>query len=444
MPENRRRSFTLNPSPMSVNAPPPSSTAARLLDRWMAVHQEERVPALLAFSFIFILMSAYYVLRPVRDALASDWSDAEVSVLWTVNFGLCIAVVAAYGYVVSRARLRVVVPGLYACFAASFFGFHLLASGAGQAPLADKAFYVWVSMFSLFHVSVFWSFMADVFDREQARRLFPLIAAGASAGALTGPLVPMLLGEDLPATTLMLTAALMLCLPLPLAVALGRRRRAHATDVPASDAEARLGGHPLRGFSLLFTHPRLLGIALFLLLFTMVNAFFYFEQKNLLADYELATRTRLLGTVDWLTNLLTFLLAFFATSRLLDRLGMGATLALLPALAALGLLCLALAPAALLLLALQVGRRAGEYAITRPAREMLFTQVDRETRFKAKPVIDTVVYRGGDTLTGWAFAGLSQGLGLGLGALAAVGVLIAALWAAVGYRLGRAFDEGVP
>ncbi|MBX9607154.1 MAG: MFS transporter [Gammaproteobacteria bacterium] len=410
----------------------------------MAVRQEERVPALLAFAFIFILMAAYYVLRPVRDALASDWSDAEVSLLWTVNFTLCIAVVATYGYVVSRVRLRYVVPGLYVCFAASFFGFHLLASGVAQAPLADKAFYVWVSVFSLFHVSVFWSFMADVFDREQARRLFPLIAAGASAGALAGPLVPMLLGESLPASTLMLAAALMLCLPLPLAIALGRRRRAPSQDGLELDAEARLGGHPLRGFSLLITHPRLLGIALFLLLFTMVNAFFYFEQKNLLADYELATRTRLLGTVDWLTNLLTFLLAFFATSRLLGRLGMGATLALLPALAAGGLLCLALAPAALLLLALQVCRRAGEYAITRPAREMLFTQVDRETRFKAKPVIDTVVYRGGDTLTGWAFSGLSHGLGLGLGALAAVGVFISVLWAVVGYRLGRAFDEGVP
>lgn len=429
---------------MSLNARRSPSFAARLLGTLLTVRPDERVPALLAFSFIFLLMAAYYVLRPVRDALASDWSDAEVSLLWTVNFGLCVAVVAAYGYVVSRARLRVVVPGLYACFAASFLGFHLVASGAGQTPFADKAFYVWVSVFSLFHVSVFWSFMADVFDREQARRLFPLIAAGASAGALAGPLVPALLGAALPAATLMLIAALMLCLPLPLALALGRMRRAHTNHAPAEDPEARLGGHPLRGFSLLFTHPRLLGIALFLLLFTMVNAFFYFEQKNLLAGYELATRMRLLGMVDWLTNLLTFLLAFFASSRLLARLGMGATLALLPALAAGGLLCLALAPAALLLLALQVVRRAGEYAITRPAREMLFTQVDRETRFKAKPVIDTVVYRGGDTLTSWAFAGLSHGLGLGLAGLAAVGVLIAALWAVVGYRLGRAFDDGVP
>ncbi|MGE0861034.1 MAG: NTP/NDP exchange transporter [Gammaproteobacteria bacterium] len=444
MPENHASLFNAGLRAMSVNAGPSPSLATRWLEALVAVRPAERMPALLAFTFIFVLMAAYYVLRPVRDALASDWSDAEVSLLWTVNFGLCVVVVAVYGYVVSRARLRYVVPGLYACFAASFFGFHLLARDVGQAPLAAKAFYVWVSVFSLFHVSVFWSFMADLFDREQARRLFPLIAAGASAGALAGPLVPVLLGAALPAATLMLIAALMLCLPLPLALALGRMRGALSHAAPAPDPEARLGGHPLRGFGLLFTHPRLLGIALFLLLFTMVNSFFYFEQKNLLEDYELATRMRLLGMVDWLTNLLTFLLAFFATSRLLGRLGMGATLALLPALAAGGLLCLALAPAALLLLALQVFRRAGEYAITRPAREMLFTQVDRETRFKAKPVIDTVVYRGGDTLTSWAFAGLSHGLGLGLGALAAVGVFIAALWALVGYRLGRAFDDGVP
>ncbi len=161
-----------NPGAMSLNARPSPPFVARLLGTLLAVRSDERVPALLAFSFIFILMAAYYVLRPVRDALASDWSDAEVSLLWTVNFGLCVAVVAAYGYVVSRARLRVVVPGLYACFAASFFGFHLAASGPAHSELTDKAFYVWVSVFSLFHVSVFWSFMADLWREEQGRRLF--------------------------------------------------------------------------------------------------------------------------------------------------------------------------------------------------------------------------------------------------------------------------------
>jgi ATP:ADP antiporter, AAA family len=187
----------------------------------------------------------------------------------------------------------------------------------------------------------------------------------------------------------------------------------------------------------------LLAIGAFILLYTAIGSFVYFEQKNLLAQYveTRAERTQILGMVDWVVNVLTFAIGMFATSRIVERAGMSVTLALVPFFIAAGLLILAFAPILIVVLALQVARRAGNYAITRPAREMLFTAVDRETRFKAKPVIDIVVYRGGDSLSGMAFAGLTEGVGLGLAAMAGVGAVIAAAWGVVGFYLGGMFGR---
>jgi AAA family ATP:ADP antiporter len=187
------------------------------------------------------------------------------------------------------------------------------------------------------------------------------------------------------------------------------------------------------------TNPYLLAIGLFILLYTTIGSFVYFEQKNLLAEYTRAERTQILAYVDWVVNVLTFSIGMFATSRIVTRFGMATTLALVPVFIVAGLVILAFAPILIVALALQVGRRAGNYAITRPAREMLFTAVDRETRFKAKPVIDIAVYRGGDAISSIAFAGLTDGVGLGLGAMAAIGAGIAAVWAMVGRRLGGLF-----
>ncbi|HLS47742.1 MAG TPA: hypothetical protein VK012_04440, partial [Gemmatimonadales bacterium] len=247
------------------------------------------------------------------------------------------------------------------------------------------------------------------------------------------------LGNDL----LMLIAAVMLAATIPLIFWLRRLKvtELRNEDVRAGADELRIGGNPLAGFRAFFTDRRLLAIGAFILLYTMINTFVYFEQKNLLEVYDRETRTRILGGIDWATNILTFGLAFFATSRIVHWLGLGFTLALIPLLTAAGLLVLAFAPVVAVLAVLQAGRRAGGYAVTRPAREMLFTVVGREARFKAKPVIDVVVYRGGDSVTAWLFTALSQGLGLGLAALALAGAAVAGVWAALGFYLGHWFDS---
>ena len=421
----------------------PQNIFIRIFKATSRLEPNELKATFVSFAFVFILMAAYYILRPVRDAMASDWSDAEVSFLWTLNFFISIGIVALYGYAVARIRFQRLVPSVYGFFAASFILFFLASSAFTDRTLVDKTFYLWVSVFSLFHLSVFWSFMSDLFNKEQAKRVFAVVAAGTSAGALVGPWVPTLFAGLVGNDVLMLIAAVMLVLPVPLVFYLGKLKVTdlHNESFHADLSAARIGGNPFAGYKLFIVNPYLLAIGVFILLYTMIGSFIYFEQKNLLEPLDRVTRTQILGSIDGITNFLTFALAFFVTGRLVQRFGMGFTLALLPVFVIGGLFILAFAPIITVLLALQVARRAGEYSVTRPAREMLYTEVDRETRFKAKPVIDVIVYRGGDSVASWMFAGLTEGLGLGLGAVATVGAGIAAVWALVGIYLGKLYNR---
>lgn len=415
----------------------------RVLRSATMIEPNEARTVALSFSFVFILMAAYYILRPVRDAMASDWSNTEISVLWNLQLVLSTAVVALYGLACSKIRFRWLVPAVYIAFAVSFVGFYLGAASIENRVLLDKGFYLWVSLFSLFHVSVFWSFMADLFNKEQSRRVFAFIAAGASAGAAVGPLVAGQIVGSIGTDNLMLVASVMLLVPIPVIFYLQRLKSAdlHNEDVHADLSAAKIGGNPFAGFKEFFTNPYLLAIGGFILLYTMISSFVYFEQVDLLREYSREERTAILATLAAIVNVLTFGLGLFATSRLVTKLGMPTTLALMPVLICAGLLILAFAPILTVLLVVQGARQAGNYGITRPAREMLFTNVDRETRFKSKPVIDVAVYRGGDAGTSIVFAWLTDGIGFGVAAMAAIGAGIAAVWAAAGIYLGRTFNR---
>jgi AAA family ATP:ADP antiporter len=396
-----------------------------------------------SFGFVFILMASYYILKPVRDAMASDWSDAEVATLWTINFFLTFIVTFLYGAALSVSRLKVVVPGVYAFFALTFI---IFASGNGRVAdpiLVDKAFYVWVSLFALFHVSVFWSFMADLFNKEQAKRLFGFIATGASVGGLVGPLIAIVLAEYISNNALIIVAALLLVCVMPLIPYLEKLKATELGNagLDGSSGQKTIGGNPFAGFTTFIRSPFLLGIGLFLLLYTSMGSFIYFELKNLLEVYPRGTRTQIQSGINWAVNFFTIITAVVATSRLTTRFGLSVTLALIPAVMAGGLVTLAILPVVWLVIFLRITLNAGNYAITRPAREMLFTLVDREVRYKTKPVIDTVVYRGGDTVNSWAFAGLTEGLGLSISIVALIGAVIAAIWAVTGASLGRVYNK---
>ena len=406
---------------------------------------KEREVKAVVFSFLFVvvLMSAYYILRPVRDAMASDWTDAEVSWLWTLNFFISTVIVALYGIMVSKFRFRLLVPAMYGIFAGSFIIFYVLGSIYEDRILIDKAFYVWVSVFSLFHISVFWSFMSELFSKEQSSRLFGVIAVGASVGGLIGPSITAIFSVSLGTDKLMLIASTMLLIPIPIIFFLQslktKELNNEVLNTPISNQS--IGGNPLAGFKMFFSNPYLLSIGVFILLYTGISSFVYFELKNLLSDFSRPERSVIWAQMDLAVNILAISTGLFATGRIVTRFGMPATIAMVPIIICIGLLILAISPLLGVVMILQIVRRAGNYAVTRPAREMLFTLVNQETRFKAKPVIDIVAYRGGDMVTAWLFTGLTQGLGLGLAAVAAIGAGIAGLWTLVGIYLGRWFER---
>jgi AAA family ATP:ADP antiporter len=423
-----------------------SGIVQRALARACDIEPQETRATLASFLLVFMLMGSYYILRPVRDALASDWTDAEVSWLWTITFFLSVIAVSLYGGAIARIRFQRLVPSVYGLFAASFVLFYIGNQTLADQALLDKAFYLWISLFSLFHISVFWSFMADTFSKGQATRLFGFIGAGASAGGIVGPATARLLVGDVGTDALLLIASVLVVLTLPLVRWLQRLKVTdlHNQGVAVEPDDAAIGGNPLAGFAEFLKSGYLLGIGLFLFLYTTISAFVYFQLKNLLSDYDMETRSEIWASMDLAVNSLTILVAIFATGRIAKRFGLPFTLASVPVLIGAGMLALASAPMVGVVIAVQIIRRAGNYAISRPAREMLFTAVDRETRFKAKPVIDIVIYRGGDMLSAWAFTALTQGFGLGMAAVAMVGALIAAFWALTGIYLGRQFNSMTP
>lgn len=416
-----------------------------LVSKLMRLETREISAVAASFLFVFTLMTAYYILRPVRDAMSSDWSDAELSWLWTLNFFISTGAVLLYGVAVSRVDFKKLVPGIYIFFAGSFLFFYLATYWFDDTRLIDKAFYVWVSFFALFHVSVFWSFMSDIYSSSQSKRLFGLIGAGASIGAVLGPIIPVFFSDLLGVYNMLVIAALMLFLVIPIIRFLDKTRSVNSVNTnPQSDSSSikAIGGDFFNGFVDLFSHRFLLGIGLFILLYTIMSTFVYFELKNVMVEYDRATRTQYWAMMDLVVNSLAIFTALFVTGRLATRCGLTVTLALVPVLLVFGWLAVAIAPGLGILIGLQIIRRAGNYAISRPGREMLFTAVPRETRFKTKPIIDIVVYRGGDVLASWAYTGLAQGVGLGLGSMALVAAIIALIWTLVAIFLGNNYESG--
>jgi AAA family ATP:ADP antiporter len=427
-----------------MNEPKRDNLLSRIFKAAAKIEPNELKATMLSFLFVFILMTAYFILRPVRDSLSSDWTDEQLSWLWTSTFLFSALAVSIYGGVISRIRFKIIVPTVYAFFAATFVGFYIAGTALGDNDYVNRAFYVWLSVFSLFHLSVFWTFMSGLYNKEQAKRLFAVIALGATAGAIVGPITPTFFADDVGNLNLLLIAAVLLLAPIPLISVLEGLRIGELgnADVQADLSRVKqLGTNPFSGFKKFASNPYLLAIGVFILFYVVMNTFIYFELRKVLGDFDREVRTQIWGSIDLGVNLLAAVTALFATSRLATRAGMSVTLALVPLLMIGGWLIVAVSPVMAVLIGLQVARRAGNYAITRPGREMLFTIVDAETRFKAKPVIDIVVYRGGDVATAWLYTALTATLGIGLAGIAIVSAVICGAWAAAGMYLGRKYER---
>jgi AAA family ATP:ADP antiporter len=405
----------------------------RALNRIAGAEPGEIGPSLWSFGCFFCLLCGYYVLRPLRDEMGVRGGVENLPWLFSATFVAMLAVVPAFGFAASRLPRRRLVLWSYLFFIANVLVFYALFS-AGVAPSAvAHAFFVWVSVFNLFVVSLFWSLMADVFRPAQAARLFGFISAGGSCGALAGPTLTASLAAPLGTAGLLLVSCLFLGSALLCAQALVRGLAADS-----SGPSEAIGGTTWSGVAEILRSPYLLGIIAYVLLYTVLFGFAYLELARLVAAayHEPAERTALFARVDLAVNVLTLLGQLFLVAKLVEKLGVGVALALLPALGLAGFAVIGAAPLLAVLVVFQILRRAADYAIARPAREMLFTVLPREAKYKSKNFIDTVVFRGGDAASGWIYAAL-KGLGFSLSGLAAAAIPGALLWAAVGLWLGR-------
>ncbi len=412
------------------------STSRNIFQALSKIRNNEFGSTAISFALALVLMSTYYILRPVRDAMASDWTDAELSALWTFNFFFSFVIVWAYGFFAARISLKKLVPGVYLFFAFSFSLFYIFQWLVPNFALVDKVFYAWVTAFSLLQFSIFWSFMSSIFSSEQSKRLFGIITSGASIGAIIGPSISLFF-STLGTYQLLLIASAILLLTWPLISYLNHHLARSTETTVLNDHRRVLGGNSIDGFKALFSSPLLMMVALFLFLYTGISSFVYFEIKNMMVDFSREQRTEVWAVIDLATNSLTIVTGLFLTSRIATKFGIGITLALIPVAVMVGMLSLVFVPVLALVVGLQIVRRSGNYAITKPVREMVFTYVDIDTRFKAKQVIDVVVYRGGDVFWAWGFTLLTGIAGLGIAGVAVVGAAIAALWGVIGLIIGR-------
>lgn len=428
----------------------------RLLQRAVDVHDLEIRALLWSFAYFFCILCSYYILRPLRDEMGIAGGVRALPWLFTGTFLAMLAAVPLFGALVARFPRRRFIPYVYWFFIANILLFWLLLTLGTSKVYVARAFFIWTSVFNLFIVSVFWSFMADLFRNEQSRRLFGFIAAGGTAGTIIGPLITVMLAVPFGPKNLLLISAGLLAASIFCV-----RRLVRATDdfkrseAPArspsdawgaprpADETAVIGGGIFAGITELIKSPYLLGIGLFFLLFTSTSTVLYFEQANIIsaAIGDPGQRTRIFAFIDLAVSTLTILTQLFVTGRFVKYFGVSTAVSFLAAVTMTGFAFLAWAPTVTMLVGFQIIRRAANFAITGPSRETLFTVVSREQKYKSKNFIDTVIYRGGDALSGWAFDGLHGPLGLGLAAIAAICVPVSALWVGLSWMLGQHQDK---
>jgi len=405
--------------------------------------QENEISALLwAFLYFFCLLSAYYILRPFRDEMGIAGGTENLPWLFTGTFLAMLIVVPVFGYITKRYVRKKFLPGIYVFFVINILGFFsLFKAGISPSTLAP-IFFIWISVFNLFVVSVFWSFMTDIFSNTQSKRLFGIIAAGGSAGAIVGPAITTILAKPLGPVNLLLISAGLLLLALwcikKLIVWSANKNPLDPAKGTFNSQEIPIGGGILAGIRAVFSSKYLMGISLLVVLYPAVSTFLYFEQAHLVeqAFDDPSSRTTLFAGIDLVTNILAISTQLFLTSRFINRFGMAITMAFIPLIVMLGFFSLSLVTILPILIIVQVTHRAGNYSLLKPCREILFTVANREDRYKAKNFIDTTVYRGSDAVTGWVFAGLLSA-GFSLSAIALIAVPVAGMWMITGYTLGK-------
>ena len=413
------------------------SRTSSLLRRAVDVRPSEVQALWLGFVFNFLILAGYYILRPIREEIGASSGVENLPWMYTATLLGMLVANALFASIVTRMPRRKFLPIAYRFAIANLLIFFLLMRTvpANWQWLLARSFFVWVSVFNLFATTLFWAFMTDLFTAEQGKRLFGFIAVGGSLGAILGPLVPTLLVHKFSTGIFCLMSAAMFELA-------ARCVRFFPTDFrkegEAARAEKPIGGSVMDSFTTVFRSPYLFALVLFIFVYTLTNTWAYFQQADL-TQHELtdkAARTAFFGKLDFSVNTLTVLIQVFLTSRLLKWFGVGFTLVLMPALSGLGFLAIGASPILIVLAVFQVVRRATGFALLRPAREILFTVLRREDKYKAKSFIDTFGYRAGDQVGAWSYKGLHS-LGFDVRMTSFFAVPLVAGWCLLSLWLGR-------
>jgi AAA family ATP:ADP antiporter len=424
-----------------ADAPPsPGTTFHRYLNKIIDVRPSEMPALAWSWLYIFSLLSSYYIMRPIRDQMGVAGGVNNLQWLFTGTLIGMLLLNLPFSYLVKTFPREKFISLSYRFFSANIllFALALYAATPEQTIWIGRIFFIWTSIFNLFVVSIFWQMIVDIFTSEQGKRLFGFIAAGATLGAISGSIFTVSTVEHMAQGFLMVGAALM----LEVAVFCVRRLSglsAALSERPQLDAPQQpIGGTLLGGIRDALSSSYLLNVSLFLLLYAITSTFLYFQQAAVVShSFESrAAQTAFFASVDLGVNILTLGVQLFLTGRILKRFGVGTTLSMLPLFSVLGFAAVAMLPTLSSVVGFQLFRRAGNFAIARPTREVLFTVLPREDRYKAKSFIDTVVYRLGDQIGAWSSALLGM-LGLGLTQTSIVAAVVSAAWLANSWWLGR-------
>jgi AAA family ATP:ADP antiporter len=410
--------------------------------RVVDVRPNELRAMVVSFALFFFLLSSYFVIRPMRDAVAAATGANKLPWLFAGTLVVTLLCNPLFSWLVVRFPVRRVMPISYHFFTASFLAFYavlrFVSSGEGSTVdlWAGRAFFIWTTVFALFNTSIFWCLMADAFRSDQAKRLFGFIGVGGTLGSIIGSAATASLAPVLGAVNMLLVScgllqlAILIVTRYPLDTATGGDRPEHRGEI--------IGGTVSAGFTHVAKSPYLLGICAFLLLYVFGSTVLYFAQSDLVGQLyaDRTSRTTILARLELITQILTLTTQVFLTGRIIRWIGFAAALAILPAMSILGFGALGAFASFHALAVFTVLRRATNFAVTNPAMEALFTVVPREDKYKAKAVIETFVYRVGDQLSAWALAGLAA-VGLGLAGMSWVAVPVSAAWLALSVWLGR-------
>jgi ATP:ADP antiporter, AAA family len=413
----------------------------RLFTKVVDVKPDEIRALWLGFIFFFVVLAGYYVIRPVRDNIGASYSE-NLWWMFTVVLLTMLVANALFSAIVARMSRRRFIPIAYRFFVSNLIVFFVLMQFIpGKKPWIDICFFVWVSVFNLFATAVFWGFMTDLFTNEQGKRLFGFIAVGGSLGGILGPIITASLVHRVSTGVFLLICAGMLEIAaqsVRFFPAEFRQDDSKSAAAEAATAEKPIGGRFWDGVTHICRSPYLFGLFVFILLYTLTSTWAYFQQSELtkIGFVDRAGRTAFFAKLDLSVNTLTLLLQIFATGRLMKFLGVTVTLLFMPVLSLFGFAAMGLVPVLAVLAVFQVARRASTFAFMRPAREVLFTVLRREDKYKAKSFIDTFGYRCGDQFGAWSYGGM-QALGLSLSTISYIAVPIVAGWCALGVWLGR-------